>query len=92
MQHEKSVPVTRRSGRFPDSTAVFLLILATVPGVPAVVANEADQALAEFDSSVRPVLTTHCVRCHGPRKAEADLRVDRLNPDILSGSDADAET
>lgn len=89
MQHEKSVQVTRRSRRFPDSTAVFLLILATVPGAPAVVANEADQALAQFDSSVRPVLTTHCVRCHGPRKAEADLRIDRLNPDILSGSDAE---
>lgn len=29
-----------------------------------------------FEKSVRPVLATHCYKCHGPKKQEAELRVD----------------
>ena len=42
-----------------------------------------------FDQHVRPFLAKYCVECHGPDKQKADLRVDKLDPDMVSGSDAD---
>ncbi len=33
-------------------------------------------------------LEKHCVRCHGPKKEEGDVRVDRLSRDFKSGADA----
>ncbi len=42
-----------------------------------------------FDSSIRPVLAKHCFRCHGPQTQEAELRLDRLNSDLVAGPDAD---
>lgn len=33
----------------------------------------------DFDATVRPLLTKHCVACHGPQKQEGDLRVDELS-------------
>ncbi|MFO1002031.1 MAG: DUF1592 domain-containing protein [Planctomycetaceae bacterium] len=32
-------------------------------------------------------LTTHCVRCHGPQKAEGDIRFDQLSRDFKAGTD-----
>ena len=32
-------------------------------------------------------LEKHCIRCHGPRKEEGDLRVDRLSRDFKAGVD-----
>ena len=32
--------------------------------------------------SVQPFLTAHCLRCHGPEKAEGDLRLDQLDADL----------
>lgn len=40
-----------------------------------------------FRKSVGPVLAQKCVACHGPDSAKANLRVDRLNPDLLTGPD-----
>ena len=36
---------------------------------------------------IRPFLTTHCVRCHGPEKQQGDLRLDMLD-DNFTSSDA----
>ena len=40
-----------------------------------------------FRESVDPILQKSCLACHGPEKSEGRLRVDRLNPDLLTGSD-----
>ena len=32
-------------------------------------------------------LEKHCVRCHGPRKEEGDVRIDRFSRDFKSGAD-----
>ncbi len=45
--------------------------------------------LGFFNESVGPVLKKNCLACHGPEKAKGRLRVDRLNPDLLSGPDVD---
>lgn len=45
--------------------------------------------LSHFRNSIRPILDKHCVACHGPTKSKAQLRVDKLAPDLLSGPDVD---
>jgi len=35
---------------------------------------------AFFETEIRPVLATRCVSCHGPEKAEGDLRLDARAP------------
>ncbi len=45
--------------------------------------------LDQFQKSIGPVLAQKCVACHGPNSAKANLRVDRLNPDLLAGPDID---
>lgn len=45
--------------------------------------------LDQFKKSIGPVLAQKCVACHGPDSTKANLRVDRLNPDLLTGPDVD---
>ncbi|MDB5336366.1 MAG: signal peptide protein [Planctomycetaceae bacterium] len=45
--------------------------------------------LAEFQESVGPILKKSCLACHGPEKSEGRLRVDQLNPDLLTGPDVE---
>jgi len=50
----------------------------------------ADQSAAKaFKQDVQPVLQQFCVRCHGPEKQKAKLRLDQLNADLVAGSDAE---
>jgi mono/diheme cytochrome c family protein len=39
-----------------------------------------------FEKEIRPVLLDHCVKCHGPEKQKADLRLDSRAA-ILKGAD-----
>lgn len=45
--------------------------------------------LEPFRNSIGGVLTKHCVACHGPDATAANLRIDKLNPDLLVGTDVD---
>lgn len=45
--------------------------------------------LDHFQKTIAPVLAQKCVACHGPDSTMANLRVDRLNPDLLTGMDVD---
>ncbi|MCA9049783.1 MAG: DUF1592 domain-containing protein, partial [Planctomycetaceae bacterium] len=51
--------------------------------IPAALSASAAFAEEPFEA----FLTKHCVRCHGPEKAERDLRIDRLSRDFDSGED-----
>jgi mono/diheme cytochrome c family protein len=42
----------------------------------------AAESKAEYQKSVTPILTNHCVACHGPDKAEGDLDLTTLDPDM----------
>lgn len=45
--------------------------------------------LKYFQESVGPILNRSCLACHGPERTEGRLRVDQLNPDLLSGRDVE---
>ena len=44
---------------------------------------------AVFQKSIGPILNRSCLACHGPEKSEGRLRVDKLNSDLLAGSDVE---
>ena len=37
----------------------------------------------EFKRDVLPLLKSHCVRCHGPKKQESRIRLDTLSTDLV---------
>src|SRR6187549_3201251 len=43
----------------------------------------------DFNRDIQPILAGTCVRCHGPRKTEADLRLD-THAGLLKGGEAGA--
>ena len=45
--------------------------------------------VAFFRESVSPILKRSCLACHGPEKSKGRLRIDQLNPDLLTGPDAE---
>lgn len=46
----------------------------------------ADDKIEHFEKKIRPVLASHCLECHGPHKAESNLRLDHIS--FLSGEGA----
>ena len=55
--------------------AAVVIAALQLAGSPAAIAADRDE-IALFESRVRPVLTTHCIKCHGPAKQESGLRLD----------------
>ncbi|MDA1016449.1 MAG: DUF1592 domain-containing protein [Planctomycetota bacterium] len=52
------------------------------------VGTEAPQPrLAAFRKDVEPVLKRSCVKCHGPKTQEGNIRIDTLDPNLLHGDD-----
>ena len=45
--------------------------------------------LADYRKMLAPMLMKSCLDCHGPDHAEGRLRVDQLDPDLLSGGDVE---
>jgi hypothetical protein len=43
--------------------------------------------LEVFQNEVQPVLKASCVQCHGPDAQEGNIRIDRLDPNLLHGDD-----
>ena len=58
----------------------LLAFLALLPAVASA---------GSYETEIRPFLTKYCVSCHGPDRQKADLRLDKLDPDLINGSDAD---
>lgn len=48
---------------------------------------EAD--LQGFASNIQPILDSNCIDCHGPDTTEGNIRIDTLDPNLLSGPDTD---
>ncbi|NBR87512.1 MAG: DUF1587 domain-containing protein, partial [Verrucomicrobia bacterium] len=45
--------------------------------------------VAFFQKSVGPILKKNCLACHGPEKSKGRLRIDQLNPDLVTGPDVE---
>jgi mono/diheme cytochrome c family protein len=54
----------------------MLLLLLLVPLTAHAGANDPPDGDALFEAKIRPILTTHCVQCHGPKKQSGGLRLD----------------
>jgi len=50
---------------------------------PSVVAEAAP---VDFARDVRPILSQHCVKCHGPSKQQSDLRLDSVAALVAGGN------
>lgn len=41
------------------------------------------EPIPDFRKDVLPILRSHCVRCHGPKKQESKIRLDNLSTDLI---------
>ena len=66
----------------------FLAVRAADPPrpdpAPDLKLDTAAESKAEFEKSAAKFLAKHCVNCHGPKKAEGDLDLTALDPDMKS--------
>ena len=70
--------------------ACFLLLIGSPLALPFVSLDaKPGSEIATFEKQIKPLLNKYCVSCHGPEKSKANLRIDKLNPDLLSGADGD---
>lgn len=63
-----------------SSCAALLALVVLLPGIAS-----GDS----YEKQIRPFLTKYCVDCHGPQEQKAKLRLDKLDPDLVGGSDTD---
>lgn len=45
-------------------------------------------AVPDFERDVRPILRSHCLRCHGPKQQQAKVRFDTLSTNLATDRDA----
>ena len=70
------MPVVRIRNR-PNAGARIAFALAVALGLSALgIAAENDSPRIEFNRDIRPILSNHCFKCHGPAVHEAELRLD----------------
>ncbi len=67
----------------PGMISAFVALLAWV--CPASI--QADEAVPF--TRVEPLFQKHCFGCHGVEKPKGDLRIDKLDPDLIKGKDGD---
>ena len=82
---DHAIPITLEKARELGRMKSRFLKENTADATPTHVIPGAN--LAYFQQSVGPILSKSCLACHGPEKSEGRLRVDKLNPDLLTGSD-----
>ncbi len=80
----------RRDGRI---MLPFALLAWAVAGGPAsgettgATTSSAAASAQDTFAQLAPILQRSCGACHGAEKAESDLRIDRLDPDLVAGAD-----
>ncbi|HEY1785397.1 MAG TPA: DUF1587 domain-containing protein, partial [Pirellulales bacterium] len=67
----------------PISAVFFSVALATLFLCHARAGAQSPPA-SDYAQEIKPLLTQHCVRCHGPEKQESDFRIDTLELNFAS--------
>lgn len=69
----------------------FLASAASVDGqtTPVDTVRSRQPNIAAFESTIKPLLAQHCVECHGSDVTEGNVRIDTLDPDLVTGKDTD---
>ncbi|WP_435011446.1 PSD1 and planctomycete cytochrome C domain-containing protein [Tundrisphaera lichenicola] len=80
-------PTIERPGLLVGWIAPAALLVAWGAGSTRAEGPDSPEALAFFESSVRPILAEQCWKCHGPDKQSGGLRLDS-RASILEGGDA----
>ena len=78
MHLARLTPSTTAATHLVGAALCVCLASATAPAAPP-----------DFSDQVQPILTEFCVGCHGPQKQEGDVRLDKLDPDMVAGNDAE---
>jgi mono/diheme cytochrome c family protein len=55
----------------------------------AVAIEALDPAEVDFAREIQPLFSRYCFECHDARKQKGDVRLDTIDPDIVSGQDAE---
>lgn len=80
-----------RSNRILAAAQLFPAIMATI--LMALFAARAESKpeanLEDYQKLVAPLFARSCIDCHGPKKSKGGIRIDQLDPDLLSGRDID---
>ena len=56
---------------------IRILVIFSVVLLPALVAHAQSEDRPSIDHEIQTFLSTHCVRCHGPKKQEGKVLLDR---------------
>jgi mono/diheme cytochrome c family protein len=45
--------------------------------------------LDDYQKNIAPLFAKSCMDCHGPKKSKAGIRIDQLDPNLLTGADTE---
>ena len=65
----------------------FMVLLVAQVGARAADNSPSKEALHFFERKVRPLLSSHCYKCHGEKKQKGKLRLDSIER-ILAGGES----
>lgn len=68
---------------------VSVVISTTTMADDDPVKQQQQASLKSFRGDVKPLLVRYCVSCHGPKKQNAKIRFDQLDPNMASGDDGE---
>jgi len=63
---------------------VIAIAFAAASAISTVCVSAEPSDAPDFKRDVLPILQSHCVRCHGPKKQESRIRLDNLSTDLLN--------
>lgn len=82
--------VSDRYGAGIICTVIALAFTFDAPPVNAAGDEGDSRRAAQFEKDVRPILVQHCQKCHGLKKQEGSLRLDRRSGVIIGGDSGPA--
>ncbi len=66
------------------SRFVALALITALIASSSPLHGEGGADLPDFAKDVLPILQSRCIRCHGPKKQEARIRLDNLSTDLIN--------